>query len=278
MAEETNTNTHFIYWLKTDYQMTDVPTDVRDHFTTLNKILFFYEQTHHPPVDVSQFFSLKQLWQRTVFSTTGVTTVYSGWPRHHGVPVDADSGAACLTSPGTACPPWSEPAHECRLPPQNTALKKISVCHWRKPRFPALTTWSLEQKVRHTFGVFSLLLLEARLQLPRVIVEAFERLTEDPILGLYSRVDILHGGIELVIRDASFHVPEVKQRSQTCHPISCINKVRCASVVRDIILTGEWSQTPEPLGTSSPSQRFCLASWRVPAWTIEALLPLSSWL
>lgn len=31
---------------------------------------------------------------------------------------------------------------------------------------------------------------------------------EDPVLGLHSRVDILHGGVKLLIRDASFHVPE----------------------------------------------------------------------
>lgn len=81
--------------------------------------------------------------------------------------------------------------------------------HHRKK--PSPTTRSLRQEVGRTFGVFGVLLLEARPQLSRVIVETFERLMEDPVLGLYGRVDIPHGGIKLVIRDASFHVPEVKK-------------------------------------------------------------------
>lgn len=58
-----------------------------------------------------------------------------------------------------------------------------------------------------TFGRFGLLLLEACVQLAGVIVETFERLMEDPVLGLHGRVHVLHGGVELVIRDASSHVP-----------------------------------------------------------------------
>lgn len=159
----------------------------------------------------TNFYSLynRQLHQRIVFSM--VTTVYSGWPLPRGAPAGADSGAACSTFPGTACPPWSEPAHECRLPPQNSALKKMSARHQRSLDLPTLRTWSLGEEVRCTFGVFGLLLLEARQQLSRGIVETFERLMEDPVLGLYSCVDILHGCIKLVICDASFHVPEISK-------------------------------------------------------------------
>lgn len=109
----------------------------------------------------------------------------------------------------------------------------------RKPLPPP----SLGQEVRRTFGVFGLLLFEARVQLARVIVETSERLMEDPVLGLGGRVDAAHGGVDLVVRDASPHVPEVSG-GHGYHQTLLEAAAGHMTSVKPAVLTEEWSQTP----------------------------------
>lgn len=97
--------------------------------------------------------------------------------------------------------------------------------------------------MRRTFGVFGLLLFEARVQLARVIVETSERPMEDPVLGLGSRVDAVHGSIDLVVCDASSHVPEVSGGHEH-HQTLLEAAAGHMTLVKPAVLTEEWSQTP----------------------------------
>lgn len=87
-----------------------------------------------------------------------------------------------------------------------------------------------------TFGGFGLLLLEPGLQLAGVIVEAFERLIQDPVLGLQGRVHVAHGAVELLVRDASLHVPASHKRTVKPRPPAAAGgAVRHPSLLRDAL-------------------------------------------